>query len=151
MAIVVAGVAIGGGLYLAEDQGPPSSSGDVESASSLVLKGVVVMDGTTNGCAGENLLVEVRDGTGNAASESVPSDFAGLDCAFPFAIPVPELDCYRLVISETPVGEYPKSALEQGSSGGVLDVGYIDRESVFGDPESGSDAVPFADWPYGCR
>lgn len=73
----------------------------------------------------------------------------GLDCAFPFALEVPRLDCYQLVISETVVGDYPRQALELGSQPGVLDIGYIDSTSVFGEPGS-FEAEASRDWPYGC-
>lgn len=152
-AIAVAGIAIGAGLYLDDrDTATPSqpgAAGEEGAGGELVLKGAVVMDGTTNGCGGENILVEVREGAGNVVSESIPSDFVGLDCAFPFELEVPELDCYQVVISETVVGEYPRSALESGSESGVLDIGYIDSASVFGAPES-FEPEAGSDWPYGC-
>lgn len=151
-AIVFAGVAIGVALYLGQRDSAmteESAGGQDGPGDELVLKGAVVMDGTTNGCGGENVLVEVREGAGNVVSESIPSDFVGLDCAFPFALEVPRLDCYQVVISETIVGEYPREVLESGSEPGTLDIGYIDSASVFGEPES-FDAEAFRDWPYGC-
>lgn len=154
-AMVMTGAAFGTGLYLGERRAPGSPTttkgavAEDEASTELVLRGAVVMDGTTNGCSGENILVEVREGGGNVVSESVTSDFIGLDCAFPFALEVPRLDCYQLVISETIVGEYPRTALESGSAPGELEVGYIDSASVFG--EAGSfEADERLDWPYGC-
>lgn len=115
--ILVAGIAIGAGLYLSRTESPPpSSQGEQRGRDELILTGTVVVDGTTNGCAGENILVEVRESFGNVVSESIPSDFVGLDCAFPFALEVPRLDCYQLVISETVVDDYPREALELGAS-----------------------------------
>ncbi len=153
--VVVAGAAFGAGLYLGDrlaagsprERSTPLERGDVSGG--LVLKGAVVMDGTTNGCSGENILVEVREGGGNDVSESVTSDLIGLDCAFPFALEVPRLDCYQLVISDTVVGEYPRAALESGSAPGELEIGYIDSASVFG--EAGSfESSDRLDWPHGC-
>lgn len=159
-AIVVAGALIGGGLYLGQrDSEQPQGSvlptarvtpiATEAAGDALVLKGAVVMDGTTEGCGGENILVEVREGAGNVVSESIPSDFIGLDCGFPFALEVPRLDCYQVMISETLVGEYPRSALEDARDPGVLDIGYIDSTSVFGEPDTFQPEA-LSDWPYGC-
>ncbi len=47
------------------------------------------MDGRRTDALGGNIPVEGGENSGNVVSESIPSDFVGLDCAFPFALEVP--------------------------------------------------------------
>lgn len=56
--ILIAGIAIGAGIYLSRAESPPPSpQGERRGRDELILTGTVVMDGTTNGCGGENILV----------------------------------------------------------------------------------------------
>ena len=100
------------------------------SIEGITLKGVVVLDGAVNGCAGEELLVQVREAGGSVGRAIADSALEGADCVFRFGVRVPRLDCYEVVINGTPVGRYPLAALEPD-----FDVGFILAESVYGDPE----------------
>lgn len=101
------------------------------------------MDGAINGCEGESVLVQVRNGPGDVASESVPSATEGFDCVYRFYLPVPRLDCYELVIDKQPVGGYP------ADEGGGVELGVISAESVYGDPASEADPPLYADFDDG--
>lgn len=163
IAIVLAGALVGGALFLtrsgnevapivgpAAEESPNTDVSPTPDESPLTLTGVVVLDGSVNGCGGENILVSVRDGAADAASESVPSALEGVDCVYRFALEVPQLACYNLEISEQPVGRYPRDALRTTEDPNTLNVGYISSDSVWGDPATGEGPPLYADWPHPC-
>ena len=95
------------------------------------LSGLVVLDGSVNGCGGEQIAVQVRDDTGVIGSSFANSKVVGFDCTYRFRVDVPRQSCYALLIDSHPVGRYPESALN--NEGGV---GVITSDSVWGDPEA---------------
>jgi hypothetical protein len=122
----------------------PVACSDSSPSSAATVSGALLLDQAVNGCEGESVLVQVRSGPGNVASESVDSATEGFDCAFRFSIGVPVLDCYEVVIDQQPVGRYPSD------EGGGADLGVILAENVYGDPEGGGEPPLYADFD-GCE
>jgi hypothetical protein len=101
------------------------------SPTSHTVRGSMLEDGAVNGCGGETVLVAVRDGGADIASEVAHSDLRGADCVFDFALPVPAAKCYELDIEHQPVGIYP------AEPGGGVEVGIVLSSSVYGDTAPG--------------
>jgi len=112
--------------------------GTVPEDAYAVLTGSIVLNGSVNGCGGEELRVSIREAPTVVASEISQSRVVGFDCVFPINLPVPRLDCYVLEVDGRFVGAYQRRSLD--SSG--FNLGVIDSQSVFGDPETGASARP---------
>ncbi|GAA5147283.1 hypothetical protein GCM10023340_19460 [Nocardioides marinquilinus] len=95
------------------------------------VAGTVLLDGSINGCGGDELAIRVRDDTGVIASVFAKSEVVGFDCIYAFAMDVPVQKCYEVNVEQQPVGRYSEGAL--GPDG---DLGIITSLSAFGDPES---------------
>ena len=134
LAALAVGVGIGfvGAEYADNGAKDAANGDDATSETGRPLKGIFVLDGAGgNGCAGDQIAVQVRDDTGVVAAAFADSRIEGADCVYRFSVPIPPLDCHRLVIAGTHVGSYPDSALRPD-----YDVGYIDSESAYGDSPS---------------
>jgi hypothetical protein len=139
--LLLVAVALAGGVVLGLtapwSEGPEAGANDrVESdprnVEGVTIRGVVVLDGSVNGCGGEEVLVHVRDATGVVARTVAPSSVEGFDCVHRFAVRTPRMRCYSVSIDRTPVGVYPHDALAPD-----FDIGYISSDSVWGPPGSG--------------
>lgn len=109
---------------------PPSESSSARGRSPSSLSGIVFLDGSVNGCGGEQIAVQVRESGAMVGSQLVDSSLEGFDCVYHFDIDVPALACYELLIESQPVGRYPASALDESGY-----VGVITSDNVYGDPQ----------------
>ena len=67
----------------------PTGSTSSTTDQGLKLHGTVLLDGSVNGCGGEQVTVQVRDDTGVVGSQLVDSELKGFDCTFPFEVESP--------------------------------------------------------------
>lgn len=155
-AIAAVGLATSGLLYLSQRNGePPARAGNDPSrpestaaaTPEYVLTATVVFDGVTEGCAGEEMSVVVRDRGRTVASNRAYTQMDGFDCIMAIELPVPRLKCYRLGIDGVPVGIYGFSTLRAQD----FDVGYINSESIWGNVYNDYDPPPFGDRNIPCK
>lgn len=101
----------------------------------------LLLDGSLNGCGGEQIAVQVRDSTSVIGSTFADSAVEGFDCVSDFEVEVPRKRCYEVVIDRQPVGRYARETLPQDGN-----VGVITAKSAYGEPESLKPPMPYLDF-----